>query len=136
MYSPIVMSMSLFSEDEIERIKREVHSNQGNVLVTFRNHHGPTRLEALWIDMISELGHNSQCLHWWSSSGTMGLLECKIDDERSLYGQWALSDITKLIGVFDITNDEIVDIREGFDAGNVVSAEMRAIRIGETGDKD
>ena len=132
----IVISMSLFSEAERNRIRSEIHGNSGNVLVTFRNHHGPTKLEVLWRELIADFGHNSQCLHWWSSSGTMGLLECEIDEKLSMYGQWALSDSTKLIGVFEITNEEIVDIREGFDAGNVVSSEMRAIRIGETGDKD
>lgn len=128
--------MSLFSQVEIDRIKKKIHGNLGSVLVTFRSHHGPTKLEELWIDMISKFGFSSQCLHWWSSSGTMGLLECDADQERSIYGQWALSESTKLIGVFEITDEEIVDIREGFDAGNVVSSEMRVIRIGETGDKD
>jgi hypothetical protein len=128
--------MSLFSQAETDRIKEEVRNNSGNILITFRNHHGPTKLEILWTEMIEGFGHTSSCLHWWSSSGTMGLLECEIAEERSIYGQWALSESTKLMGVFCITNEELVDIREGFDAGNVVSSEMRAIRIGETGDKD
>ncbi|MHA2070618.1 MAG: hypothetical protein ACW985_02385, partial [Candidatus Thorarchaeota archaeon] len=77
-----------------------------------------------------------KCLSWWSSTGTMGLLECETTENKLIYGQWALSDVTQLIGVFEIDDDEIVNIRDGFDAGNVVSSEMRAIRIGETGDKD
>jgi limonene-1,2-epoxide hydrolase len=53
-----------------------------------------------------------------------------------ILGQWALGDETKLMGMFDVSDDEIVNIRDGFDAGNVTSPAMRAIRIGETGDQD
>jgi hypothetical protein len=35
--------------------------------------------------------------------------------------------------VFDVGAEEVLDIRDGFDAANVLSAAMRAYRIGETG---
>jgi hypothetical protein len=35
-----------------------------------------------------------------------------------------------------MTDEEIANIRDGFDSGNVTSSVMRAIRIGETGDRD
>ena len=66
----------------------------------------------------------------------MGLLECEVSDSIMIFGQWVLADENELIEVFPIDDDEIVNIRDGFDAGNVVSSEMRAIRIGETGDRD
>jgi len=128
--------MSLFTPDEMVLIRKEIESKSENILVTFKSNHGPTKLKELWISLLEELGHSTDCLHWWSSSGTLGLLECDIPNGKSFYGQWALSDDTKLIGVFEISDEDLVDIREGYDAGNVVSPEMRAIRIGETGDKD
>ena len=97
---------------------------------------GLVKLGKLWNELVGQLGYEGKCLSWWSSTGTMGLLECETTEDKLIYGQWALSDETQLIGVFDIDDDEIVNIRNGFDAGNVVSSEMRAIRIGETGDKD
>ena len=128
--------MTLFSTEEMESLKREIENKQGDILITFKNRHGPTRLESLWISMLKELGLSGEGLHWWSSSGTLGLLEFETHEGRAVYGQWALSEEMKMIGVFEISSQDIVDIREGFDAGNVVSSEMRAIRIGETGDKD
>jgi hypothetical protein len=128
--------MSLFTPDELVLIREEIETKSGNILVTFKNKHGPTKLKELWIALLQDLGFPTGCLHWWSSSGTLGLLECDNSEGQSFYGQWALSDETKLIGVFEISDEDIVDIREGYDAGNVVSSEMRAIRIGETGDKD
>jgi hypothetical protein len=128
--------MSLFSPEEIESLKREIENKDGNILITFKNCYGPTRLEALWSSLLENLGLSGKGLHWWSSSGTLGLLEFETPEGRAVYGQWALSDKMKMIGVFEISDQDIVDIRDGFDAGNVVSSEMRAIRIGETGDRD
>jgi limonene-1,2-epoxide hydrolase len=125
--------MRLFSEPEMETIRRELTGREGNVVITFRNSHGPTRLKKLWTEMLTELAHSGKCLSWWSSSGTVGLLECRSDKNLDIYGQWALADETKLTGVFGVADDELVNIREGFDAGNVTSSVMRVIRIGETG---
>jgi limonene-1,2-epoxide hydrolase len=36
-------------------------------------------------------------------------------------------------GVFEVSDDELLDIRDGFDSGTVISSAMRALRIGETG---
>jgi len=126
--------MRLFSEPEMESIRRELKGKEGNVLITFLNSHGPTRLKSLWKEMLAELGHPGKCLSWWTSSGTIGLLECRINQNFSIYGQWALADDTKLKGVFEVADEELVNIRQGFDAGNVTSSAMRLIRIGETGE--
>ncbi len=128
--------MSLFSPEEMEVLNREIENREGNILVTFKNCHGPTRLETLWTSMLESLGFSGNGLHWWSSSGTLGLLEFETADGRAVYGQWALADEMKLVGVFELSDQDLVHIREGFDAGNVVSSEMRAIRIGETGNRD
>ncbi|MHA2140579.1 MAG: limonene-1,2-epoxide hydrolase family protein [Candidatus Thorarchaeota archaeon] len=128
--------MALFSENEMHLLNAELNEKKGHVLITFRNKHGPTKLGKLWNKLIGQLGYQGKCLSWWSSTGTMGLLECETTTDKLIYGQWALADETQLVGVFEIDDDEIVNIRDGFDAGNVVSSEMRAIRIGETGDKD
>ncbi len=128
--------MELFNKDETEKIAEGLKGAQGSVLVTFRNRHGPTKLLELWTDLLYSLGFRGKCLNWWSSSGTLGLVECDVDSSITIYGQWALADKNELIGVFEVDNDDVVNIREGFDAGNVVASEMRAIRIGETGDKD
>jgi limonene-1,2-epoxide hydrolase len=117
-------------------LAEEMKDKRGHILITFRNGHGPTKLGRLWDDLIVQMGYEGKCLSWWSSTGTMGLLECETTADKLIYGQWALGDRTQLIGVFEIDDDEVVNIRDGFDAGNVVSSEMRAIRIGETGDKD
>jgi limonene-1,2-epoxide hydrolase len=128
--------MPLFTDREMHSINEELKDKQGHILITFRNKHGPTKLGKLWDELILQMGHQVKCLSCWSSTGTMGLLECETTDNKLIYGQWALGDETQLIGVFEIDDDELVNIREGFDAGNVISSEMRAIRIGETGDKD
>ncbi|MFX1260627.1 MAG: hypothetical protein ACFFAZ_00935 [Promethearchaeota archaeon] len=128
--------MSLFTEREMHSIIEELKDKEGHILITFRNRHGPTKLGKLWDELILQMGYQGKCLSWWSSTGTMGLLECETTENKLIYGQWALGDETQLIGVFEIDDDELTNIREGFDAGNVISSEMRAIRIGETGDKD
>jgi limonene-1,2-epoxide hydrolase len=128
--------MELFTKNETEKIAEGLLGAQGSILVTFRNKHGPTKLLELWTGLLSRLGFGGKCLNWWSSSGTLGLIECDIDSRVTIYGQWALADKNELIGVFEVDNDDVVNIREGFDAGNVVASEMRAIRIGETGDRD
>ena len=128
--------MELFTRNEIDKIAEGLQGVQGSILITFRNRHGPTKLVELWTGLLSGLGFKGKCLNWWSSSGTLGLIECDIDSNITIYGQWALADENELIGIFEVDNDEVVNIREGFDAGNVVASEMRAIRIGETGDKD
>ncbi len=128
--------MELFTKNETKKIAEGLQGAQGSVLVTFRNKHGPTKLLELWTGLLSRLGYSGKCLNWWSSSGTLGLIECDIDSSVTIYGQWALAEKNELIGVFEVDNDDVVNIREGFDAGNVVASEMRAIRIGETGDKD
>ncbi|MHA1771710.1 MAG: hypothetical protein ACTSYL_08520 [Candidatus Thorarchaeota archaeon] len=129
--------MTLFSEDEKQRILKEVNGKKGSFLITFRNRHGPTRLERLWGELLHELGVTSHhCINWWSSSGTIGLLECDTDEGLTIYGQWMLHDTNELLGVFHLEEDEAIHIKDGFDSGNVSSAAMRAIRIGETGDQD
>jgi hypothetical protein len=128
--------MELFTKKEVDKIAEGLRGVKGSILITFRNRHGPTKLMELWTGLLSGLGFEGKCLNWWSSSGTMGLIECDIDSNITIYGQWALADENELIGIFEVDNDEVVNIREGFDAGNVVASEMRAIRIGETGDKD
>ncbi|MFX1331160.1 MAG: hypothetical protein ACFE9W_06370 [Promethearchaeota archaeon] len=126
----------MFTEREMHSIIEELKDKEGHILITFRNRHGPTKLGKLWDELILQMGYQGKCLSWWSSTGTMGLLECETTENKLIYGQWALGDETQLIGVFEIDDDELTNIREGFDAGNVISSEMRAIRIGETGDKD
>ncbi|UCE09557.1 MAG: hypothetical protein JSW61_11375 [Candidatus Thorarchaeota archaeon] len=128
--------MSLFSDAELGLIKDKIRDIKGNLLITFRNRFGPTRLKELWLGHLEGLGIVAPCISWWSSSGTVGLLECESDSGFTVYGQWTLDDKNELIGVFDVSNEEIAGIREGFDAGNVTSSAMRALRIGETGDKD
>jgi len=63
----------------------------------------------------------------------MGLLECETKTGLHIYGQWTLADKNELLGVFKVDHEEVKNIRNGFDAGNVTSPAMRAIRIGETG---
>ncbi len=83
---------------------------------------------------MQSLGVNGKCINWWSSSGTLGLIECETSNGRIIFGQWALGDHNELIAIFEVDDDEIVNIKDGFDAGNVSSFAMRAIRIGETGE--
>ncbi|MHA2433727.1 MAG: hypothetical protein ACXADO_10910 [Candidatus Thorarchaeota archaeon] len=128
--------MELFTRNEIEKIAEGLQGKKGSILITFRNRHGPTKLMELWTSVLSRFGFKGKCLNWWSSSGTLGLLECDIDSDITIYGQWALADKNELIGIFEIDDEDAVNIRDGFDAGNVIASEMRAIRIGETGDRD
>ena len=87
-----------------------------------------------WVEFIETLGfEGSNCVSWWTSSGTTGLLECEDDLRMNVYGQWVLDDENKLLGTFEVCDEDILTIRDGFDAGTVTSAAMRAIRIGETG---
>lgn len=126
--------MTLFSESEIEQISSSIAKKPGNYLITFRNRHGPTKLKQLWIEFLERIGFSTDCLSWWSSSGTIGLLECDAQDGTSLYGQWALADKNELIAVIKVEEEDLGHIRDGFDSGNVTSPAMRAIRIGETGE--
>ena len=128
--------MGLFSPAELEKIRVQTDKREGNVLITFRNKYGPTKLKSLWSETLKQLGFSVDCISWWSSSGNIGLLECEIDDGFHIFGQWALADENSLLGIFRMTGEEIANIRDGFDSGNVTSSAMRAIRIGETGDRD
>ena len=125
--------MKLFSEDELERIRKMTEGKKGNFLIAFRNKHGPTRLKQLWTELMEEIGHPGKCLSWWTSAGTIGLLECETENGFSIFGQWALDDNHELLNVMEISNEDLVDIRDGFDSGAVTSDAMRALRIGESG---
>ncbi|MBS3795242.1 MAG: hypothetical protein KGY80_10110 [Candidatus Thorarchaeota archaeon] len=126
--------MNLFSEDQVRRITDKLNSKKGSVLITFRNPHGPTRLKKLWEKTLSEIGYNVDCINWWSSSGIIGLLECEIEDGSTIYGQWALGDKVELYRVENVSEDDIVSIKDGLGQGNIASSAMRSMRIGETGE--
>ncbi len=128
--------MTLFSKSEMELIEGKTRGQRGNILITFKNSHGPTALTRLWQELLSSLGLPGKCVSWWSGSGTVGLLECERTEGANIYGQWALADSTELMGIFQIDDDELTNIREGFESGNVTSSAMRAVRIGETFDRD
>jgi hypothetical protein len=83
--------------------------------------------------MLEEITEVVSCLNWWSSGGNIGLLECETKDGMNIYGQWVLDDKHELIAVRQVDEEDLVNIRDGFDAGTVISSEMRAIRIGESG---
>jgi len=85
------------------------------------------------MELLSEFAHPVKCLSWWSGGGNIGLLECEMENGMNIYGQWVLDDDQKLLNIMEIDEEEVVNIREGFDAGTVVSSEMRAMRIGESG---
>jgi hypothetical protein len=125
--------MKLFSDSETEIIANELRGKTGSFLIAFRNKHGPTRLKQLWIDMLQEIDSPVTCLSWWSSAGTVGLLECETESGLNIYGQWVLDDEHKLLNVMKVKEEDMTKIRTGFDAGAVTSSEMRAIRIGESG---
>jgi hypothetical protein len=125
--------MKLFSNSEWETISNFLRGKEGSFLITFRNKHGPTKLKQLWTEMLEEIVEVATCLSWWSSGGNMGLLECETKTGINIYGQWVLDDNHELLSVQEIEEEDIVNIRDGFDAGSVVSSEMRAIRIGESG---
>ena len=125
--------MKLFSEEEIEKIRKTIAGKNGNFLIAFRNKYGPTRLKKLWSELIEELGHPGKCLSWWTSAGTVGLLECDSENDIAFFGQWTLDDNHELLNVMEVSDEELVNIRDGFDAGSVTSDAMRALRIGESG---
>jgi hypothetical protein len=125
--------MKLFSDTEMKRIANELKGKKGSYLIAFRNRHGPTQLKQLWKEMFESLGHPVNCLSWWSSAGNMGLLECETENGLNVYGQWVLDDEHKLLNIMKLTEEDIVNIRTGFDAGAVTSSEMRAFRISESG---
>jgi hypothetical protein len=125
--------MKLFSDEELEVIKKKLLGKTGYFLIAFRNKHGPTHLKTLWTKMLEELGHPVKCLSWWSSAGRLGLLECETENGLSIFGQWALDDKQELLNVMELDKDEVGNIRDGFDAGTVTSSAMRAYRIGESG---
>ncbi len=125
--------MNLFSDAELKIIKEELHGKKGHFLIAFRNKHGPTLLKKLWTEMLEELGHPVRCLSWWSGAGRIGLLECETENGLSVFGQWVLEDKQELLKVMKLDEEEVVNIRDGFDAGTVTSSAMRALRIGESG---
>lgn len=125
--------MKLFADDELDNIRNELLGKSGYFLIAFRNRYGPTQLKKLWTNMLEELGHPVKCLSWWSSGGTMGLLECETENGLSVYGQWVLDDNQELLNVMELDEEELVNIRDGYDAGTVTSSAMRAYRIGESG---
>jgi hypothetical protein len=125
--------MKLFSDQEINTINQKLLGKKGNFLIAFRNKYGPTRLKQLWTELLDELGHPGKCLSWWSSAGTIGLLECETENGLSIFGQWTLDDNHELLNVIEVSNNDLVNIRNGFDAGPVTSDAMRAMRIGESG---
>ncbi|MFX1481887.1 MAG: hypothetical protein ACFFCP_01715 [Promethearchaeota archaeon] len=125
--------MKLFSDNEIDIISQKLKGKTGNYLITFRNKHGPTRLKQLWIELLEELGHPVNCVSWWTSAGTIGLLECETDNGLAVYGQWMLDDNHELLNIMEISDEDLLTIREGFDSGSVASDAMRALRIGESG---
>ncbi|TFF95971.1 hypothetical protein EU546_02335 [Candidatus Thorarchaeota archaeon] len=90
-------------------------------------------MKLLWTELLAEIGHPVSCLSWWSASSTIGLLECQTENGLNVYGQWVLDDEQKLLRVMEIDDEDLVNIRDGFDAQTVTDSAMRAIRIGETG---
>jgi hypothetical protein len=126
-------SMRLFSDSESDIICNQLSGKKGSYLITFRNKHGPTKLKKLWTEMLQEIDEVVSCLSWWSSGGHIGLLECETTSGLSVYGQWVLDDNHELIAIRQVDEEDLVNIRDGFDAGTVISSEMRAMRIGESG---
>lgn len=125
--------MSLFSETEVERIRDVLQNAKENVLITFRQKHGPTRLKQLWIEFLDQMGLTNPCVSWWSGAGSLGLLECESQVGLGIYGQWVLGEENSLLGVFEVDHKELINIRSGYDAQSVTDSAMRAIRIGESG---
>ncbi len=125
--------MKLFSDSERETISRQLNGKKGSYLITFRNKHGPTKLKQLWTEMLDEIDEVVSCLSWWSSGGNLGLIECETNNGLNIYGQWVLDDNHELIAIREVDENDLINIRDGFDAGTVISSEMRAIRIGESG---
>ncbi|MDF1540494.1 MAG: hypothetical protein P1Q69_16480, partial [Candidatus Thorarchaeota archaeon] len=69
--------MTLFSNDEKERIRNAVETANENVLITFRQKYGPTQLKTVWTEFLETLGFSNPCVSWWSGAGSLGLLECE-----------------------------------------------------------
>jgi hypothetical protein len=132
----VILAMTLFTKEDHQRILEFVNNSENNILITFRMNVGPSKLEREWNELIADEKDLAKCIHWWSSSGTIGLIECEFTDGRIVLGQWALGDEMQLLGLFEVDDGDIVNIKDGFDSGNVWAPEMRAIRIGETGDQD
>jgi hypothetical protein len=125
--------MKLFSDEELDVINKELLGKTGHYLIAFRNKFGPTQLKKLWTEMLQELGHPVKCLSWWSSAGRIGLLECEIESGLTVFGQWVLHDEQELLNVIELDENDIVNIRDGFDAGTVTSPAMRSYRISDSG---
>jgi len=126
--------MKLFSESEHETIRNHLQEKKGSYLITFRNKHGPTKLKQLWTEMLEDFAEVVSCLSWWSGNGgNIGLLECETNNGMNIYGQWVLDDNQELIAIREVDEEDLVNIRDGFDAGSVMSSEMRAMRIGDSG---
>jgi hypothetical protein len=125
--------MTLFSESETATIKDRLKGKKGNFLITFRNRHGPTRLKELWTEFLEEIDQPVKCLSWWSGSSSIGLLECETKNGLNVYGQWVLDDEHRLLSVMELDDEELTNIRDGFDAQSITDSAMRAIRIGESG---
>jgi len=130
------LTMTLFSNEDHQQILNLLNNSTGSILITFRMNIGPSKLEREWKELIKDGKNMVKCIHWWSSSGSIGLIECEFEDGRMILGQWALGEEMQLLGLFEVDDNDIVNIKDGFNAGNVWAPEMRAIRIGETGDKD
>lgn len=125
--------MTLFSVDEIERIRDIITKAKKNVIITFRQSFGPTELKEKWDELLRTLDIQKPCVSWWSGSSTTGLLECESATGINIYGQWMLHDSTSMIGIFEIDDEDLVNIRAGYDAQSVTDPAMRAMRIGESG---
>lgn len=82
---------------------------------------------------MKEAGRQASCLSWWSGSSTIGLIECEMENGLNVYGQWVLDDEHKLLSIMQIADEDLANIRDGFDAQSVTDPAMRAIRIGESG---
>jgi len=128
-----MFTMTLFSPDEIEKIRTMLNNSEKNIMITFRHRFGPTELKEKWNALLHLLDVRSSCVSWWSGSSNMGLLECEVPDGISVYGQWVLAESNSIIGIFEISDEDLTDIRAGYDAQSVTDPAMRAIRIGESG---
>lgn len=128
-----MFKMTLFTADEVKKIRSILDTAKKNVMITFRQRFGPTELKEQWEELLHSLDIHNPCLSWWSGSSTMGLLECETPSGINIYGQWALHDSNSVIGIFEIDDEDLTDLRAGYDAQAVTDSAMRAIRIGESG---
>jgi hypothetical protein len=125
--------MTLFSDQELQKIQSIVDKASQNVMITFRQSFGPTKLKEHWYNFLDSISHPSKCVSWWSGASNMGLMECESANGPNIYGQWVLDEVNVLLGVFEIDDEELIDIRAGYDAQSVTDPAMRAMRIGESG---